>query len=116
MVGTPPASAVGGCQYVVAYAYHVDDHAYTGDRYSLGQGSRASSRYSSRSEACTASRSGYPIGSSINVFYDPANPSSAVLEAGPNWGTFGPLLIGLIFVPTGIFLLRAVKRNNGNVS
>lgn len=105
----------GSYHYVVTYAYQVDDHAYTGDRYSLGQGSRASQRYPDESEARTAARSNYPVGSPVDIYYDPADPASTVLKADPNWATFGPLLIGLIFVPSSIFLWRAVRRNYKNI-
>ncbi len=106
----------GSYHYAVTYVYQVDGRPYTGDRYSLGQGSRASQRYPSRSEARTASRRNYPMGSPVDVYYDPADPASAVLKAGPNWATFGPLLIGLIFIPGGIFLWRAVRRNFKNIN
>ena len=105
----------GSYHYAVTYAYQVDDQTYTGNRYSLGQASRASKRYPSRSEARAASRRNYPVDNPVEVYYDPANPASAVLQAGLNWATFGPLLIGLIFVPGGIFLWRAVRRNYKNI-
>ena len=104
----------GSYHYVVTYAYQVDDQSYTGNRYSLGSGSTASKRYPGESEARTASRSDYPAGSMVDVYYDPADPASAVLNPGASWGTFGPLLMGLIFVPGGIFLLRAIRRNHKN--
>ena len=97
--------------FEVTYNYLVNDITYISDRYSLGDGSTASSRYSTDDEARADARETYPTGSEITVYYDPADPSSAVLNPGLNWGTLVPLLLGLFFILAGIMLLFVVRRN-----
>ena len=74
---------------------------YTCDCYSLGDGSTASKKFKERSQAITE-KNKYSIGSDIDVYYKPTEPSYAVLKPGANWGTFIPLIIGLFFLSIGI--------------
>ena len=48
--------------YEVTYNYVVNDQVYTSDRYSLGDGSRASKGYNDESEARAIGREEYPTG------------------------------------------------------
>ena len=104
----------GSYHYEVTYSYLINDIIYTNDRYSLGSGSTASSRYSTEDEARSDAREAYPSGSEITVYYDPADPFSSVLDPGLNWGTFVPLLMGLVFIPTGIVFLVVIRRSYKN--
>jgi hypothetical protein len=97
--------------YSVYYAYQANDRAYEGNRYALGSGTTASKRYSTEAEARVAARLDYPIGSEVEVYYNPADPTSAVLEPGADWGTYVPLTLGLCFSPIGIVALYAIHRN-----
>lgn len=96
----------------ITYHYEVEGIRYTGDRYSLGDGSTASKRFSVRSQAI-AEKAKYPIGGAIAVYYKPTEPSSAILKPGINWGTTVPLILGLFFFPSGmaflVLLLRYLK-------
>ncbi|MBE9240294.1 DUF3592 domain-containing protein [Synechocystis salina] len=94
----------------ITYDYQMDGNAYTGDRYSLGDGSTASKRFNERSKAI-AEKNKYPIGSAIDVFYKPTEPSLAILKPGVNFGTAVPIILGFIFLSTGLSLLILVIRN-----
>lgn len=43
----------------------------------------------------------YPKGGAVTVYYDPNDPSEAVLKAGLNRGTLAPLLMGLALGAAG---------------
>ena len=98
--------------YQVTYGYEVNEIAYTGDRYSLGEGSTASQQYDTAREAEQAGNEAYPPSSEITVYYDPQSPAEAVLKRGPNIGTYVPLLMGLFFLPCGILFLKVLPRLN----
>lgn len=98
--------------YQVTYGYAVNEIAYTGDRYSLGEGSTASRPYDTAREAEQAGKEAYPPGSTITVYYDPQSPTEAVLQRGPNIGTYVPLLMGLFFLPCGVLFLKMLPRLN----
>ncbi len=87
----------------INYDYEVEGISYTGDRYSLGDGSTASKRFKERSEAI-AEKNKYPLGSEIDVYYKPTEPSFAILKPGTNFGTFVPIVLGVLFLPSGIAL------------
>lgn len=91
--------------YAVIYRYEVKGIAYTNDRYSLGDGPTASKRYQNRAEAIAAARKDYPVGQAIDIYYDPAEPSSSVIKPGVGFGTLVPLVLGCIFLPSGIGLI-----------
>jgi hypothetical protein len=96
--------------YTVTYDYKVDEQTYGGDRYSLGTGSTASKRYQERSKALTTGKKTYPVGSAVAVYYDPKDPASAILEPGANFGTYVPLVMGLVTFPGGLALLMLSLR------
>ncbi|NJN22008.1 MAG: DUF3592 domain-containing protein [Leptolyngbya sp. RL_3_1] len=95
--------------YAVTYEYGVNEQTYRSDRYSLGTGATASKRYRERSEALTASRD-YPAGGAVTVYYDPKDPASAVLKPGANFGTYVPLVMGLMALPGGLALLVVAQK------
>ena len=88
--------------FEVTYAYEVDGEQYEGDRFSLGEGSTASRAFPERSDAQVAASRDYPTGSEVDVYYDPENPASAVLKPGANWGTYMPLVLGTVFLCSGV--------------
>ena len=47
----------------------------------------------------------YPVGRSVTVYYDPANPVSAVLEQGADSTVYLVLGIGAFFVAAGAWLM-----------
>lgn len=97
--------------FEVQYAYEVDGQAYTGKRYSLGEGSNAAGRtYNSEDEAREAAAAAYAAGSDITVYYDPAGPASAVLQPGASFGTYIPLIFGALLILGGVGLLGVYRR------
>jgi len=66
----------------IGYTYTVDGNTYDGDRVSFGEYGSSNS-----SHARSVVRR-YPVGQSVEVCYDPADPTSACLEAGVSWSTW----------------------------
>lgn len=94
--------------YTVSYRYTVNGQPLSGDRYSMGDGPRASGYFKTRQEAEAEGDIVYPVGSAITVYYNPENPESTVLRPGTNWGTYVPLILGLFFAGCGVFFLKVM--------
>lgn len=96
--------------FTVTYTYEVDGQAYRSDRYSLGEGNNAAGRvYNTEAEAREAAFATYTPADDITVYYDPADPSSAVLDPGQGLGTLAPLLLGLPSLLGGVWLFRRAR-------
>ncbi|OKH18755.1 DUF3592 domain-containing protein [[Limnothrix rosea] IAM M-220] len=94
----------------LSYGYIVDKTAYIGDRHSFGNGNIASQRFRNRSQAI-ATQNKYPINSKITVYYNPKNPSSAVLTPHLKLTTFMPVTLGLLLCSGGLRLLFSSLQN-----
>lgn len=90
----------------LTYSYTVDGQTYSSSRYALGE---SAPDFKEREEA-QAAASAQPAGSNVNVYYDPADPSSAVLRTGASTGSWVPLLMGLFFGGAGLLILRMVSK------
>ncbi|WP_198159740.1 DUF3592 domain-containing protein [Picosynechococcus sp. PCC 7003] len=110
--GSPGATLNTYVEYYVSvnYTYDVEGHSYFSSRYSLGEGDRVSRRYKERSDAEAEAISRFPEGTTVIVYYDPKQPTEAVLTTGWNWGTFTPLLMGVFFGGSG-WLFYAVGKS-----
>ena len=110
--GSPGATLNTYVEYYVAinYTYDVEGNSYVASRYSLGQGDRVSRIYKERSDAEAEAASRFPEGTTVTVYYDPKQPTEAVLATGWNWGTFAPLLMGIFLGGSG-WLFYAVGRS-----
>jgi len=86
----------------VTYRWTVDGQSYQGSRYSLGQEQDDFPEREDAERAATA----FPAGSAIEVFYDPADPASAVLSRSRQAGAFVPLPLGLLILLTGVVGLK----------
>jgi hypothetical protein len=92
--------------YEIYYDYQVDGQAYSGSRYSLGDGSTASDRvYRTEEEAREAAFDAWTPAQVVAVYYDPADPASAVLNPGANTGTYVPLIFGAVLLLSGLGIL-----------
>lgn len=82
----------------VTYTWTVDGRTFEGSRFSLGEGLPDHGEREQAEAAARAFRPGAPIA----VFYDPAEPSSAVLDRSQKWGAFVPLPLGLLMLAAGV--------------
>lgn len=84
----------------VAYRYKVNGRDYSSSRISL-----ADLASTTRSAQNTVDR--YPDNSSVQVYYNPANPAEAVLEPGETSGLTFLYAVGGLFAVAGVLFLIA---------
>ena len=80
----------------IQYKYTVDGQEFVGDRRTFSNVRTSSVRNTEK----ILER--YPLGSSVDVFYDPDDPSSSVLEPGVGAATYILLLVPIGFLVFGI--------------
>ena len=80
----------------IQYKYTVDGQEFVGDRRTFSNVRTSSVRNTEK----ILER--YPLGSSVDVFYDPDDPSSSVLETGVGAATYILLLVPIGFLVLGI--------------
>jgi len=79
----------------VRYRYSVDGNEYSSDKVSFGD-------YSSSNRArAQGIVDRYPVGKTVQVYYDPNTPETAVLESGTSWSCYLPIGLGIIFTIVG---------------
>jgi hypothetical protein len=83
----------------VTYQYEVNGHQLTGRRVFVGDENCASA-YEARRRVRH-----YYSGVSVQVHYDPAEPSRAVLEAGLTWSQGWKFVTSILIVIAGIAVL-----------
>lgn len=89
----------------IGYTYTVDGTTYDGDRVNFGEYGSSNS-----SHARSVVRR-YPVGQSVEVRYDPADPATSCLEAGMSLSTwFVPGFGALFAVVGGGILLGGLKK------
>lgn len=93
----------------ITYRWTVNGQAYTGSRYQVG--ANAESYYVAEREKAQAEVAKFPPGRAIPVFYDPADPSAAVLVRDVSAGVYVPLPLGLVMLALGLLGLRFVPGN-----
>ena len=90
------------------YSYVVEGVSFEEDRVDYGMESRSQKR--TRADEIVAL---YPVGEEVLVYYDPSDPSEAVLEPGVGADAFLFPLIGLVLTLIGLvmlfFLFRAKR-------
>ncbi len=88
----------------VAYDYAVAGEAFSGERVWFGDDFRSSSITTWRRLVDR-----YPVGTAVQVHYDPADPGDSVLEPGATWSGSVIYLIGLgMLVVGGLILLSSL--------
>jgi hypothetical protein len=85
---------------VIQFVYRVGGRDYFGSGVTGGWTSLHGSP--ERAEAVVAA---YPAGKEISIYYDPAQPRTAVLERGKAAGGFAPLVVGAVFSLAGVAML-----------
>ncbi len=102
-VGTDGVGVRGGFKPDVAYEYQVDGSAYRGSR--IGYARLVTNLPSVAKK--TADR--YPIGRSVEVWYDPEKPERCTLDRGISpWLIALVLFTGTVFVTCGLLALLHV--------
>jgi len=93
---------------LVQYKYTVNGVNYSSNRVRFGVISTSDGGYANE----VVNR--YPVGKTVKVYYNPDNPSEALLEPGITWIEYLPILFGLIFILIGIvFLFFVIKQGRG---
>ena len=88
----------------IEYQWTVDGTTHQGRRYKIGT---THDKYEDRDDARAAARS-FVAGAPITVYYDPDEPSQAVLDRSKDWfALLVPSVLSLVFLGTGIGLYRA---------
>src|SRR2546426_2377072 len=98
----------------ITYQYQVDGHTYVSSRISVAATSTSGLlRGVPSREGAAAAASEHPVGSTIDAYYDPADPSEAVRDVTPPAGS--PLLpiLWLLVLAALFALLQTVPRNLG---
>lgn len=85
----------GRCCVSIAYTYRAGGHELVGKRVFVGDW-----LYTSLVKA-QARAAKYPPSTPVDVHYDPANPSRAVLEPGLRIVAFFPIAVGVLFCLLG---------------
>jgi hypothetical protein len=83
----------------VAYTYEVAGREWHGNRVSFGQ--EPSGSYGDVQPRMEQ----YLKGTEVTVYYDPADPSQAVLERGAASGAWFAIALGIVLIAVGIALL-----------
>lgn len=91
----------------VSYSYTVNSVSYESYAIKFGENT-----YSSEREAQEI-LARYPAGQVVQVYYDPSDPDSAILEPGVSGGSYIVLSVGLLFVvlsllPPPFYLARSL--------
>jgi len=84
----------------ITYRYTVGGNAYSSDRLTFGSINKNSESYANQQLA------DYPIGTAVEVHYNPEDPREAALKVGVTLWTWANLLIGVVGPVLGVPLLR----------
>ncbi len=109
---TTDSEAVTMYSVQVQYAYQAGGESFTGSRVTLSD--FASSEQADVEHLLAR----YPAGKTVQIYYDPQNPGSSVLEPGFTAGMWVPLAVGGLLTVFGLGLvtwyLRGLRRGSLN--
>lgn len=91
---------------IVRYLYYVDDQEYSFDQVNPLKLGRGQKKYAQRV------LDKYPMDAKVKVYYNPADPKSAVLEPGAIAGNYWIPLIGLIIFLAPLTNFLPVKKKS----
>lgn len=94
----------------VLYSYVVDGHEYLGGRvepYDFGMQNSAGAK---------KMRERHPVGSTVRVAYDPADPAIAYLEPGPSSMSLMMIGISVIIGGSGLWVRSLARRGIGQMA
>lgn len=90
----------------IAYSYVVDGVVHEDDRYSLLQSYSGNAARSSREIAAA-----HPVGSSIDVHVNPADPAVSVVNPSSGFSSLPALLFPVVFIVAGaVLLITSLRR------
>lgn len=93
-----------GYNYTATYAYSVNGMHYTEQRYAVWSDYVEGGGWSDFMDV-------HPVSSSIEVYYDPNDPKSAVLAPGPNyWVNRNLIWMGTVFIVLAIVLIIVMRK------
>ena len=84
------------------YPYVVCKYAISGKEYSSEM--VAGCGTTGAGEAQSVLLDQFPVGKEIDFFYDPKNPDNAVIEIPSTFSRLLPLIVGVLFLPGGLFI------------
>lgn len=90
----------------ITYRWSVNGQTYTGSRYQVG----ATAEKSYEPADAQAVVDQFPAGKTVPVYYDPSDPSAAVLDRSVSGGVYVPLALGLLMLGCGAAGLRFLPR------
>lgn len=101
LIRTARRGTSGGGSYVpmIVYEYQVDGKVYRSNRYSFG--SQIGTGFSGIASRVVDQ---YPEGATIDVYYNPDNPSEAVLKRSSG-GSWGNLLMAVVLAAAAVIVL-----------
>lgn len=86
----------------IRYSYKVDGNTYTGNRFTLENGEPAVRQVARRLDA-------YPEGHTVTVYYNPDNPSQAVLEPGVSTNAVMVTSMAYLFFVLVVVMLSGIS-------
>lgn len=92
----------------VQYRYAVEGLTYSGGKVSFGD-------HGGSQEHARQVVSRYPVGKTVEVFYDPQKPEAAVLESGAAWSSYLVLGIGMGSIIAGIAACMGMGRSRSRI-
>lgn len=93
----------------IEFQYVVNDRRLTADTVNFGEYGTSNRNHAADIVAK------YPVGKVVNVYYNPEEPETAVLEPGVTWSSYVLLLMGLLFIILPVIILIAMFRPNSRV-
>lgn len=88
----------------ITYDYSVGGIAYSGSRIAFGDDTSVSLGYAR--SVCSR----YPTGKQVRVFYNPSEPSSSVLDAGPAHAAWFATFASGVFLVVGLALSQLLPK------
>lgn len=100
-IGSSSRDETPSYRAVVEYRYKVSNQFFTSNRIRIEPTAAINARQFANKMVAI-----YTAGRQIQVYYNPEDPASAVLEQGLFGTTFGHFFGALLFIPAGVFLAR----------
>ncbi len=95
------------------YSFEYQGVTYSSQRYSIGDGKNVARSFKTTALANQwLANSPYKSGAEIQIYANPDKPTESVVKPGLHWGTWIPLLIGLVFMLATVGYFRFLNNSN----